>query len=82
MLQAGLKAAGIQTNFSLFDDGLVVFKDELDGVFEGDDVLFEVGVDVLNHRRQRRGLAGSGGARHENDAARGSCNRLDDRHET
>ena len=33
VLQAGLEAAGIQTNFSLFDHGLVVFEDELDGVF-------------------------------------------------
>ena len=44
-------------------------------------MLFEVRVDVLDHRRQRRRLAGPGGARHENDASWGPCNRLDDRHQ-
>ena len=71
VLEASLEAVGIETDLTLLDHRLVVLEDKLDGVFQGDNVLFEVGVDVLDHRRQCCGLAGSGGSRHQDDASRG-----------
>ena len=50
----------IEADFALFDDGLVVLEDEFNRVFHRDDVLFLVGVDVLDHRRKRGGFAGAG----------------------
>jgi len=40
------------------------FKDVFDGVFQRDDVLAAVGVDVLDHGRQRGGFAAPGRSRH------------------
>ena len=54
-----MKRKRVEADLPLFDDRLVVFKHVFDRVFQRDDVLFEVGVDVLDHRRQRRGLAAS-----------------------
>ena len=42
----------------------------LDGILDGDDVLFAIVVDLVEHRRQRRGLARSGGTGHQHQAAR------------
>ncbi len=42
----------------------------IDGVFQGDNVLLEVGVDVLDHGRQRGGLAAAGRAGDQHDSAR------------
>ena len=42
---------------------------ELDGVLDGDDVLGALGVDVVDHGRQRRGLAGARGPRAQDEAA-------------
>ena len=81
VLQARLEAAGVETDFALLDDGLVVLEDEFDGIFQCDDVLFEVGVDVLEHRRQRGGLAGTRRAGDQDDTAGGSSDGLDDGHE-
>ena len=59
----------VEADFALFEDGLVVLEDVFDRVFERDDVLFEMGVDVLDHGRQRGGLAAAGRAGQEHDAA-------------
>ncbi len=38
-LQGGLEGAGVRVQLALVDDALLVLVDELDGVFDGDDVL-------------------------------------------
>jgi hypothetical protein len=40
-----------------------------DRVFDGDDVRGAVGIDVVDHRRQRRRLAATGGTGDEHQAA-------------
>jgi len=59
------------------DDGLVVFKDIFNRVFERDDVLFEIGIDVLDHRGERRGFAGTVEPATITNAARRFGERLD-----
>ena len=65
-----VKRQSVQPDFALFDDALVVLEDEFDRIFQRDDVLFEIGVDVLDHRGQGGGLAAAGGAGDQHDAAR------------
>ena len=60
---------GVQADLALLDDALVVLEDVFDGVFERDDVLFEVGVDVFDHRGEGGGFAGARGAGHQHNAA-------------
>lgn len=69
VFQAALETGSVEADLPLLDDRLVVLEHKLDGILQGDDVPFEVGVDVLEHRRERRGLAGTRGAGHEHDAA-------------
>jgi hypothetical protein len=70
VLETFLEGKGVQADFALFDDGLVVFEDVFDGVFEGDDVLAAVGVDVFDHGGEGGGFAAAGGAGEQDDAAR------------
>lgn len=62
---------GIEADFALFDGALVIVEDIFDGVFERDDVLFEVGVDVLDHGGEGCGFTATCGACDEDDAAFG-----------
>ena len=77
VLERVMKRKRVQSHLALFDDALVVLEHVLDGVFQRDDVLFEVGVDVLDHRRQRGGFAATGGPGHQHDAARRFGDRAD-----
>ena len=53
--------------------------DELDRIFERDDVESSRGVEVIDHRRERRRLAGAGRAGHEHHALMVIAELLDDR---
>ncbi len=66
--QRDLEALGVQTDFPLVDQALLVRMHELDGVLDGHDVLAPVLVDVVDHRRQRRGLARAGRAGDQHQA--------------
>ena len=72
-----MKRLRVQSDFALFNDTLVVFKNKFNRVFERDDVLFEIAVDVLDHRRKRGGLAATGRPGHQHDAARGFRDQFD-----
>ena len=48
---------GVHAQFALVDDGHLVRVQVLNRVFNRDDMLGAVDVDVVDHRRQRRGLA-------------------------
>ena len=55
---------GVVPYLALVYDAFFVGVDELDGVFDGDDVLSKVIVDVVDHRRLGRRLAASRSARY------------------
>ena len=56
--------------------------EELDRVFDGDDVLVPLAVDLVDHRGQRRRLARAGRAGDEHEAARLVADLLDDRRQS
>jgi hypothetical protein len=47
----------VRSDFALVDQALPILVHELDRVFDGDDVIAAVLVDVVDHRAERRGLA-------------------------
>src|SRR6266404_359298 len=61
----------VHADFALGDERLLVFVIIFDRVFDGDDVRFiALFIDDVDHRSQRSGLAGAGGAGHQNQPAR------------
>ena len=57
-------------HFALIHQRALALVNELDGIFDRDDVIGLVVVDVVDHRSKRRRLARTGRARHEHQAAR------------
>ncbi len=78
-LQADLQALRVAADLALVDDRLLVVEDELDRVLDGQDVAGHRLVALLEHRRQRRALAGAGGADHQDQAALLHHQRVQDR---
>src|SRR5713226_5287345 len=76
--QRGGKVRGVHFDFALIDEALFVAVQELDGVFNGDQVIGAVGIDAVDHRRQRGGFTGTGGARYQHQAALFLANLVDD----
>ena len=67
----GLGEAGhVDAQFPLVDRRFLVRVVELDRVLDRDDVVVEVLVDVIDHRRQGGGLAGAGRPGDQNQPAR------------
>ena len=66
---------------ALVDDALLVRVEELDRVLDRDDVELLLAVDLVDHRRERRGLARARRPGHEDQAARLVAEALDDRRE-
>src|SRR6185503_19718697 len=64
------EAAGVRSDFTLVDVAAVVAVQELDRIFNRDDVRVATLVDVLDHRRERRRFAGAGDPRDEHESAR------------
>jgi hypothetical protein len=67
-LERGAEGLGVLADLAVDDGGLLAGVDEFDGVLDGDDMAGEVVVDVVDHRRERRGLAGAGGAGDDDEA--------------
>jgi hypothetical protein len=67
---ASAKLGHVVADLALVDDRLLVLVVVLDRVFHRDDVAVEVRVDVVDHRRQRRGLARAGRPGDEEQATR------------
>ncbi len=78
VLQRHLEGVGVQPHLALGDDAALVLVDVLDRVLDGDDVPGGVLVAVADHRRQRGGLAGAGGADEDHQAALGQRQLLED----
>ena len=64
------KAVGVLVQLALVDEGFFTLVDELDRVFDGEDVCGLGFVDVVDHRRQRGGFTGTGRAGYQYQAAR------------
>src|ERR1700687_1066776 len=72
--QSGAQGTGealhVLVNFTLVNQAVLVRVHELDGVFNGDDVLVAFAIDLIQHGGQRGGLAGAGGSGNQDQAAR------------
>jgi hypothetical protein len=79
VLQRVREALGIRADFALVDDAALMPVDELDRIFNGDDVAFALAVDLVDHGRQRRRFSGACGTRDEHEAARLLRHARDDR---
>ena len=64
------EARRVGAELALVDDALLVRVQELDRVLDREDVLLARLVDLVDHRRERRGLARAGRAGDEHEAAR------------
>ena len=67
---ASAKLVGVGADLALVDDALLVPVHELDRVLDRDDVVGARAVDLVDHRRERRRLAGAGRAGDEDEPAR------------
>ena len=64
------EAVGVAVQLALVDQAVLVLVQVFDRVFDRDDVAVALGVDLVDHRRQRRRLARAGRAGDEHQAAR------------
>jgi hypothetical protein len=68
--QRVLERVRVRADLALADHRAQVAVDELDRILDRDDMSGARAVDVIDDRRERRRLAGAGGAGHEDDSAR------------
>ena len=64
------EALGVGVQLALIDEALLVLVEVLDRVLDREDVLAALAVDLVDHGRERRGLAAAGGPGDEHEAAR------------
>ena len=64
------EAAGVAVHLALVHQAVLVLVDVLDRILDREDVIVALGVDLVDHRRQRRRLAAAGRAGDEHEAAR------------
>src|SRR3954449_818148 len=57
-------------DFTLVDQAALVLVNKLNWIFNGDDVVMALGIDLVKHGRQRCGLSRSCWAGHKHQAAR------------
>ena len=62
------EAGSVAMQFALMNGRAFVVVQELDGIFNGDDVVILLAIDAVEQHGQGGRLARSGGAGHENDA--------------
>jgi len=65
-------------DFALIHQALLVIVKKLDGVLDRDHVFFTFAVDLVEHGRERGGLAGARGSGHEDESAGLVAQSLDD----
>ena len=63
------EALGVEPDLALVDDAAAVGMEDLDRILDRHDVLAARAVDLVEHRRERRRLAGAGRAGDEDEAA-------------
>ena len=64
------KALGVGVQLALVDHAILVHVHEFDRVLNGEDVVVPLGVDLVDHGGQRRGLARAGGSGDQHQTAR------------
>ena len=64
------KLVRVAVHLALVDEAALVLVEVLDRILDGEDVLVALGVDLVDHRRERRRLAAAGRAGDEHEAAR------------
>jgi len=71
----------VDFHFALVDEAALVAVQKLNRVFDGDEVIRAVGVDAVDHGRERGGLTGTSCAGHQHEPALLFANAIDDRRE-
>ena len=64
------EALRVAVDLALIDQTALMLVDELDRILDGENVILPLLVDLVDHRRQRGGLTGSGRTGHQHEAAR------------
>ena len=64
------EALGVRMQLALVDHAVLVHVHEFDRIFDGQDVLVALGIDLVDHRGERRGFTGASRSGHENQSAR------------
>ena len=64
------KALGVGVQFALVDHAVLVHVHEFDRVLDGEDVIVTLGINLVDHGRERRGLARTGRPRDQHQSAR------------
>src|SRR5437764_3649974 len=77
--QGGGEVGGVDFDFALIDEAFFIAVQELDGVFDGDDVVGAGGVEAVDDACESIGLTGTGGSGDEHEAALLFANFVDDR---
>ena len=72
----------VGVNFALIDQALFVIVEKLDRVFDGNHVLFTLGVDPVEHGGKRGGLARTGRTSDQHQTARLVAHGFDDLRQT
>ncbi len=76
------EAVRVAPHLALVDDAALVAVDELDRIFDRDDVSLALAVDLVDHGRERGGLARTGGAGDQDQTARLFGHAGDDRRQS
>ena len=79
--EGGSEVGAVDADFPLRNRREVVGVDELDRIFDGDDVDTPRGIEVSDHRGEGRALPVPGGTDHENETTLDLGERLHDRRE-
>ena len=64
------EALGVGMKFALIDQAVLVHVDEFDRIFDRQNVVVALGIDLVDHRGQRSGLTGARRAGHQHQTAR------------
>ena len=72
--QCQREAGRVAVKFALMNRAFLVLVQELDGIFDGQDVVGLFVVDLINDRGQRGRFAGTGRSRDQHDAVAHSTN--------
>ena len=65
-----VKLLGVAVHLALVDEAVLVLMDVLDRILDGQDVLVALGIDLVEHRGERRRLAAAGRTGDQHQAAR------------
>ena len=56
------------SHLALMDEALFIFEVEFDGILDGDDMLFKIGIDIVDHRGECGGFSRSSRSSYEDES--------------